>query len=517
MHKAAIALFFLFTPVAAFSQINESIEVNVVELDVVVVDAHNKPVAGLTRDDFVITVGGKPAEITNFYAVDRGVTAPLAPAETTTAAEPSPPIPPRKTYLIVFTDLVHLRQRGLKRSLDSLRQFLGPLPDTVSVMVVAWSGSLSIAKPFSGTTTIDEAIASLQKRPAQMLMYERRRRDLLHMIDDSRRGDGSRRDVPMLDPALVEKEVRHFVDQERDMTERTVDALGEIVHSSAGLDGRRVVVYLSDGLPLRPGAELLQYLGVGELDAQQYDVDRRLRRITESAAGAGVQFFAVDAGGLRGIEGAGADEEAHLGRLDSSLTRDNLRSTLQYLADETGGRAIIDRNSIGAAFAELGEHLTTYYSLGFRGDGTSRPRNVHVTTRRPGLTVRAAHTVTSRSSEEQIGDRVRAALYSREETNPLGARVAAKGEPGKIRIAVTVPVERLTLLPGMGGFDVQFALLTERLDESDVRTVHQDVRGPLAEQAISINARSGKYVLSIAIVDSLSKTASYMQREIVVP
>src|SRR5258708_28112858 len=57
---------------AAAAQVSEVIEVRVVEVEGVVVDGHGQPVRGLTREDFELRQGGKPREITNFYAVDRG-------------------------------------------------------------------------------------------------------------------------------------------------------------------------------------------------------------------------------------------------------------------------------------------------------------------------------------------------------------------------------------------------------------------------------------------------------------
>src|SRR5689334_8108116 len=50
----------------------ESIDVNVVNVEVYVTDRDGKRVQGLTRDDFQVLEDGKPVEITNFYAVSEG-------------------------------------------------------------------------------------------------------------------------------------------------------------------------------------------------------------------------------------------------------------------------------------------------------------------------------------------------------------------------------------------------------------------------------------------------------------
>ena len=66
----------VFIPVAAMGQLSrtsETIDVNVVEVDVVVLDAQGNPVPGLRASDFDLRVGGHRRAITNFYPVNRRV------------------------------------------------------------------------------------------------------------------------------------------------------------------------------------------------------------------------------------------------------------------------------------------------------------------------------------------------------------------------------------------------------------------------------------------------------------
>src|SRR5688500_1511078 len=87
----------------AAAQVAETLEVNVTELEAVVLDKSGKPVEGLTREDFEVRVGGKPVELTNFFAVRKGVTV----EEESSAATALP------TRLFIFIDERHLRQRSL--------------------------------------------------------------------------------------------------------------------------------------------------------------------------------------------------------------------------------------------------------------------------------------------------------------------------------------------------------------------------------------------------------------------
>ena len=67
----------------------ETMEVRVVNVDVVVRDKKGNPVSGLTTDDFRILENGQPVEITNFLEVTSttGALDTAAPSEATTGTE----------------------------------------------------------------------------------------------------------------------------------------------------------------------------------------------------------------------------------------------------------------------------------------------------------------------------------------------------------------------------------------------------------------------------------------------
>src|SRR4051812_41305069 len=120
----AVALSFLL-PLTAAAQVSEVIEVRVVEVEVVVTDAHGKPVSGLTKYDFELREGGQLREITNFYAVDRGeIRRDETPAaKPQTAAAPAVHIPAPPTHIAFFVDNVHLDLRQRNRVLAAVRKF----------------------------------------------------------------------------------------------------------------------------------------------------------------------------------------------------------------------------------------------------------------------------------------------------------------------------------------------------------------------------------------------------------
>ena len=57
-------------PLEALPALAETIDVRVVNVDVVVTDAFGNPVTGLEKDDFELLVGGRPTDVAYFSAID---------------------------------------------------------------------------------------------------------------------------------------------------------------------------------------------------------------------------------------------------------------------------------------------------------------------------------------------------------------------------------------------------------------------------------------------------------------
>ncbi len=523
---------------AQLSRTLERIEVSVIEVDVVVLDAQGKPVSGLGSKDFELRVRGRKRPITNFYEVNRRAD------ETRATTNPSQAAPvARRDYLVLFIDNLHLNQHEKKRALDALRTFVGQhvRPGTAA-MLVASDGDVRILQRFTEDAgSIVRAIDAFERRPAHGNEHDRERRELLNYIDVVRRlcQDPKQRDCPA---ETIPSRIEALAQLEQHMVERTMNALGQITAVVSGLDGRRVLVYVSDGLPMQPAVEVFQYFKPEEfmrddnfvtmrvlqqsqpLDAMKTNLSSKFHDLGRRAASAGVQFFAIDARGVQGFD-EGVENSAASSRLDSSLIRANLHGPIQLLADETGGQAIIDTNDMGIAFAKLDEHLSTYYSLGFRSEGSGREDDINVNVKRRGLTVRAVKHVRQRSTREQIADRVRASLYARIEENPLDAKVVLTPLPGpQLKATIRVPLAKLSILPGRDRAETSFALFLAMMDqdmrETPVRMfVHRVVPSEFEEstQSVTFDIPPGTYVVSMAVTDGYSLQASYLQREVMIP
>src|SRR6266545_1363442 len=235
---------------AQLSQTSEKIEVNIIEVDVVVLDAQGKPVRGLSSNDFELRVGGRRRTITNFYEVNRRAAESSAAA--TKNAETA--LVARRDYVVLFIDDLHLNQHEKKRALDALRSFVQQhVRSGTAAMLVASDGDVRILQKFTeDPSLLLRAIDGFEAKPTHVTEYETQRRQLLNLMDEVRKDEQLKKHLSEQLPGMIDS----LAQQGQFVTEHTIDALHSVASMMAGLDGRRVLVYVSDGLPMQPGTEI---------------------------------------------------------------------------------------------------------------------------------------------------------------------------------------------------------------------------------------------------------------------
>jgi VWFA-related protein len=118
------------------------------------------------------------------------------------------------------------------------------------------------------------------------------------------------------------------------------------------------------------------------------DLHAYMRELTLSANRANATIFTIDPRGLAGIVDAGQ-------YLDQSEWRTFLQktqSTLRYIAEETGGFAVVNDNDFVSALKRIDAETSDYYVLGFYStnpDTSKRVRQLDVKVNRPDVTVAA--------------------------------------------------------------------------------------------------------------------------------
>ena len=186
----------------------------------------------------------------------------------------------------------------------------------------------------------------------------------------------------------------------------SVAALGLVVQGARDLPGRKAVIFASEGFQLMSGTD----------GSRQPDVDPRIRSrldlTIDQATRSGVVIYSIDCqalqtGGMRASDDIHsiditADPDA-MGAAVRNLASARLRAnrdaqeSLAYLAEQTGGFAVMNTNDLAGGLARISNDVRDYYVIGYEPDRetfatpgkTPRLHKITVNVRRPGLRVRA--------------------------------------------------------------------------------------------------------------------------------
>ncbi|MCB1034917.1 MAG: VWA domain-containing protein, partial [Acidobacteria bacterium] len=326
----------------------DNITVNVVNVEVVVTDKDGKPVKGLKPEDFEVYEDKRPMEITNFYAVEDGQPrADVAPEAPTPGDETVPGLPleplsvpeDQRLSLIIFIDHFNIHALNRNRVMRDVRQFL--LQNVKSgdrVMLVTYTRSLKVVQRFTtDPRLVAAALNGMEKDSGFANLRDTERRDVLKNIDDAQSS------------TVAFGYARTYADSVYNDLTFTIRALKELVEQLAGLPGRKMILHVSDGIPMVAGQEIFTYVDskystLGALnEAFSYDASRQFQQLAASANSNGVVFNMLDAAGLRTSTFTDASYQGAPGQgqlLDSTLIH-NLQDPLHMLANLTGGRAIV--------------------------------------------------------------------------------------------------------------------------------------------------------------------------------
>jgi VWFA-related protein len=535
-----------------------SVEISITNVDVVVTDAKGRPVTDLTPLDFVVTQEGKTQAISNFSFV-RNTNPHAAPAAAPASVEPPPapsPAPPGPAgaRLVVFLDFLHLTVPNRNRAVASLAEFLprtvGP---RVEVQVVSWDHALRQRGPFTNDGTIISAVLEALKGESTFGDAPARERNrLLGTIDNALNADARTR------PALIDQAIstlRGWCDSQAHDVDATLDAARATTATLAGMDGRKILILVTEKLAPSPGRELWDTfqrgldrtsrggrLGsmnapINDMTWKDFDRSASFQQLASAANGAGVSLFVVDAGGLTGDTTLSPEFVGTGTSMDEGLAVLDAESALRLLADETGGAAIVGRNNLALALESLEPAWTSYYSLGFESSTAKPgvPRSIRVSVNRPGVQVLTRRNVVERTADQKIADTVISGVHFPKTRNPLRAslRVGTPAKDGKLWIVpleFKIPFDTLTLVPQSGRargrllFTSAAATADGRLSDVSSERVPIDVpetdlaslAGKTFTYTARLKLRGGPQTLSLALTDEISRTTSYVQPQVLV-
>jgi VWFA-related protein len=518
--------------------------VNVVRVDVIASDRDGRLVPGLTKADFEVTEDGRPQTIETLKLVTvDGIPKPGDPAprpiRTEHDEESEAARDDVRLYAIFFDDY-HVRRSSAVTVKPALTAF--------------------VQKQLSAA---DLCAIMYPQTPVSAMMLTRSQDALVSAI---RRFEGRKYDYQPRHKFEEQYAMLPAEDVERLRNQVTLSALKSLVIRMGSLrEGRKAVILVSEGFshflppqlidPLAPvPGPVTRVRRVPAVTQGGEPVDDRARRpppaepveertaffgsvalqsdlreVYDAANRNNTTIYTLDPRGLATGEfdiGAGVGSQADREFLQSTV------DTLRTLADQTDGRAIINRNDAEAGLKQVVQDSSAYYLIGYSSTNVAPDGKFHeikVRAKRPGVRVRARRGYWALTREEAakvaaptpppVPAAVTKALGSTAE--PWRGRYvrswlgSGKGENGKTRVTFvwepTPPVPGAASGPAVRVV-IQASAGSRSFYQGAVKTA--DAAAPAT---VTFDADPGTMQLRISVVSEAGESLDVESRDVNVP
>ncbi len=547
----------------------ETFEVRLHNLDVVVTDAKGNAVRGLTKDDFLVFEDGAQQNVTNFSVYDDGTWKVSGGAPTATAEQPAPQatveekVPPRR--FVFFIDDMAMQENVRKNVIRHTNALIDEMRDGDLGSVVRPTGPNRVAQNY----TADKA--ALRKAVTDAVESCKIRLDapgLAEQLQLSR----------LLAESASGQEADHakalYAYQSRDRVQQRLAQLRALVGSLVAIEGRKVLMLVTAGLPSYPGLDafdsekqMKDVVDTATAWGHQGDFKTYIDDLARTAAANGVTVYALEpeVPVAVGITKAGASRT--LGSLSRPRTGQIIDErnpptkhlsgqqimppqmlpellhyrgqTLTSLAEKTGGKWFRGGGTVDDLFRQVATDMRTYYSLAYRATGTGdRPRRVEVRVRnRPELRVRTRTEVVDRPIDREMADLTFANLLFPRELHELQVRVepgkaVAAGKAYNLPIDILIPLDKLTFAPVDGGkyaaiADIHFAAagLVNSFTTSGRHRQNIELSAEQHAKRAGVSTRfktallvpPGRTRIAVGVMDEASRQAGFTNVEVGAP
>ena len=543
-------------PQMAGAAFGDELEVTVVNVDVYVRDRKGRPVEGLGPDDFRLFQDGDEVPISNFAVFAGGAEAPVGGRGDAGAANPGAAAGElaRPVWIVLFVDNVNIHALNRNRVLNRMRAFVEEnLAPPVQMMVVSARPTLAVRQAYTDEpekvlAALEEVAAESSGRPAR----DRDRREILEWMNEI--ASDARMDVAefldttevAVQKVQVQAQIMAYVEQESDILEDSLITLHEVLRLVSGREGRKAVIHVSNGLPMIPGVDLLHQFEAVFRDNSIYsriaqrEFTADFTALAETANGQGVSLYAIDASGLNPLEGFRADDRSVPAAMASSVHARNLQETLSFMADATGGLAVLDTNDVTKGLGRLRDDLVSYYSLGYpvalSGEDLAHRIRVELPGH-PKLELRYREWFVEKSPLTQVRERVLSALVCDIGDNPMGiglsvdAASLSADRRQQIALKVSVPLAALSLAADgaelVGEVQLVVGLRDHHGRETPPQGIRRELRIPAAEVgadagqrvaiAVPLLVRGRQHTVAVGVTDLGTGQSSFARMELAQP
>src|SRR5690242_15175553 len=360
-----------------------------VQTAVTVLDKKGKFVDGLQREQFELTVDGKPRPIAFLERIAAGSTRERELTASGLGVNASAPLPPPTVpgrTIVFFIDDLHLEPDSLNRTRMMLQHFLDrEMSSKDNVVIASASGQIGFLEQFTNNRAVlDAALARLLPRQYDASGYSvgssTKMTEYMALHIDTSKGDDKvlnfyieecmkgastfRKAKQMLAlirescETQVKNSARAVLMQAGQITQNTYNSLESLMRSAERAPGRKIAFFVSDGFLLDAGPH-----AAATRDKLEHVIDAAQRAgvvvYTIHAQGLVNDTF-VDPGGKRPFDGSGRLDLASAGELQT------YQDALHALAYDTGGRALRNTNFFEHWLTNVLDETSNYYLVAWR-------------------------------------------------------------------------------------------------------------------------------------------------------
>src|SRR4051794_4846302 len=359
-----------FLPIAATAQqqkpqgepqrLVETLDIRVINIDVVVTDRKGNPVHGLKKSDFEVIENGSLKPVSNFYevagnkAVSNEEVAPEPGAPAPSAVQVPVPVDEdsMRRRIIFYIDNLSLAPFNRNRVFSQMKDFVKTvMRPGDEAMIATFNRSMKVRVPFTRDPV--QLIQTLDIIAGESAMGPQNRSERKDVEDQIR-------DANSYDDAIATART-YAQSQEHDLRQ-SVESINALMSTLAGVEGKKILVLTSEGFPMQPGREAFFFIedqarektgwqqGSTLLEGMTFDASSLIQSVAKAANANGITMYTIHAGGLSMGNDSSAENSRPTSMLVSNAIQTNTTESMQLMADMTGGIASVQTNNFKKAF-----------------------------------------------------------------------------------------------------------------------------------------------------------------------
>lgn len=378
---------------AAYSQIDEQVNVGIIEIWAKVTDGSNQVVKDLSADDFSVYIDGKKMEMRCFDRTfdTQPTAAPAADSESEADDTPRTVANHEKRTFIFYFDLLHSSSRDIDFLKTRVVDFLNTsFNDDDEGIVFALLPSVNLGVVQKLTSDKQDLIQVVRKMTGNPTLQKRVKNNEKELLDvlyafnpTATTGSGNRAGAASRAPETILQArglARTFAAQERNLSKLTMNSFLTIAEylNATEYVGRPVMIYVSGGFSLRPGQNYYQMVehaieqqfvrGTEDMAYWEYPPDNDFQNEVKRTIGLlnrlNITIYAIDANGLQGYNRtADLDAGQVLAGPDHVAYNQELQDSLSMVSNETGGIAFLNSQNFTRSLAEITSDMGQQYWL----------------------------------------------------------------------------------------------------------------------------------------------------------